>query len=63
LQTKTIPPATRQAVKRQQIAEALRVSFRIEGIQISSKQAQAALRKAEANLAKAPGFVVFPFPM
>ena len=42
-----------KAAKRQQIAEALRASFRIEGIQVSAEQAQAALRKVEANLGKA----------
>ncbi|WP_201981369.1 hypothetical protein [Hymenobacter rubidus] len=48
----TIPTA-RQAAKRQQIAEAMRASFRIEGIQVSAEQAQAALRKVEASLGKA----------
>ena len=43
----------RQAAKRQQIAEALRASFRIEGIQVSAEQAQAALRRVEASLGKA----------
>ncbi|MBC8083208.1 MAG: hypothetical protein H7Z21_08355 [Hymenobacter sp.] len=50
---KPTPAATRQATKRQQIAEALRASFRIEGIQVSAEQAQAALRKVEASLGKA----------
>jgi len=45
-------PATK-AAKRQQIAEAMRASFRIEGIHISAEQAQAALRKVEASLGKA----------
>lgn len=45
--------ATRPATKRQQIAEALRASFRIEGIRVSAEQAQAALRKVEASLGKA----------
>jgi tryptophan synthase beta subunit len=48
------PTATRQDIKRQQIVEALRASFRIEGIQVSAEQAQAALRKVEASLGKAP---------
>ena len=47
---KPAPIATRQAAKRQQIAEEMRASFRIEGIQISAEQAQAALRKVEASL-------------
>ena len=46
------PTATRQAAKRQQIAEAMRASFRIEDIQISDEQALAALRKVEASLGK-----------
>lgn len=51
---KPTPTAPRQAAKRQQIADALRASFRIEGIQVSAEQAQAALRKVEASLGKAP---------
>ena len=50
---KLTPTATRQATKRQQITEAMRASFRIEGIQVSAEQAQAALRKVEASLGKA----------
>ena len=53
LPMKPTPTATHQATKRQQIAEALRASFRIEGIQVSAEQAQAALRKVEASLGKA----------
>ena len=53
LPMKPTPTVTRQAAKRQQIAEALRASFRIEGIQVSAEQAQAALRKVEASLGKA----------
>ncbi|WP_161787096.1 hypothetical protein [Hymenobacter sp. IS2118] len=49
---KPTPTVTRQTAKRQQIAEALRASFRIEGIQVSAEQAQAALRKVEASLGK-----------
>jgi len=49
---KPTPTATRQATKREQIAEALRASFRIEGIQVSAEQAQAALGKVEASLQK-----------
>ena len=50
---KPTPTATRPAAQREQIAEALRASFRIEGIQVSAEQAQAALRKVEASLVKA----------
>ena len=53
LPMKPTPTAARQTAKRQQIAEALRASFRIEGIQVSAEQAQAALRKVEASLGKA----------
>jgi len=49
---KPAPAATRQAAKRQQMAEAMRASFRIEGIQVSAEQAQAALGKVEASLQK-----------
>lgn len=42
----------RKTVKRQQLAENLRASFRIEGIQVSAEQAQAALRKVVASLGK-----------
>lgn len=43
-----------QIAKRQEIAQAMRSSFRIEGITISAEQAQAALRKVELSLGKAP---------
>ena len=46
--------ALAKAAKRQQIVEAMRASFRIEGIQVSPEQAQAALRKVELSLDKAP---------
>lgn len=49
----TQTPAPKTA-KRQEIAEAMRASFRIEGITISAEQAQAALRKVELSLGKAP---------
>ena len=45
--------AARQTAQRQQLAEELRASFRIEGIQVSAEQARAALRKVEASLGKA----------
>ena len=45
--------STSKAAKRQEIAEAMRASFRIEGITISAEQARAALRKVEASLGKA----------
>lgn len=50
---KTAPTLAAKISKRQQIAEALRASFRIEGIQVSAEQARAALRKVEASLGKA----------
>ncbi len=43
-----------KAAKRQQLAEAMRASFRIEGIQVSAEQARAALRAVELSLGKAP---------
>ena len=43
----------RKAAKRQEIADAMRASFRIEGITISAEQARAALRKVELSLNKA----------
>ena len=51
----SLPPvtATARAARRQQIAEAMRASFRIEGIQISAEQARAALRQVELSLDKA----------
>ncbi|MGI4886883.1 MAG: hypothetical protein ACRYFR_18145 [Janthinobacterium lividum] len=49
------PTATAaKAAKRQQLAEAMRASFRIEGIQVSAEQAQAALQAVELSLEKAP---------
>ncbi|NRT19713.1 hypothetical protein HNP98_002547 [Hymenobacter sp. 9A] len=42
--------AAAKAAKRQQLAEAMRASFRIEGIQVSAEQARAALRAVEASL-------------
>ncbi len=48
---KALTPAMK-AAKRQQIAEVMRASFRIEGIQISAEQAQAALREVKVSLGK-----------
>lgn len=49
---KTAQTPVRQTAKRQEIAQAMRASFRIEGITISAEQAQAALRKVELSLGK-----------
>ena len=43
----------RKAAKRQEIADSMRASFRIEGITISAEQARATLRKVELSLGKA----------
>ena len=51
---KTTQAPIHQAAKRQEIAHAMRASFRIEGITISVEQAQAALHKVELSLGKAP---------
>ncbi|RZJ93072.1 MAG: hypothetical protein EOO60_06110 [Hymenobacter sp.] len=48
------PNTAQKLAKRQEIAEAMRASFRIEGITISAEQARAALRKVEVTLDKAP---------
>ncbi|WP_345122295.1 hypothetical protein [Hymenobacter antarcticus] len=50
---KVAQTSTSKAAKRQAIAEAMRASFRIEGITISAEQARATLRKVEASLGKA----------
>lgn len=51
---KTTQAPIHQIAKRQEIAQAMRASFRIEGITISAEQAQAALRKVELSLGKVP---------
>ncbi len=50
---KVAQPSNIKAAKRQEIADSMRASFRIEGITISAEQARATLRKVEATLGKA----------
>lgn len=50
---KPVATTSAKAAKRQQLAEAMRASFRIEGIEVSAEQARAALRRVEASLRKA----------
>ncbi len=51
---KTAQATAQKLAKRQEIAEAMRASFRIEGITISTEQARATLRKVELSLSKVP---------